>query len=61
MASNFNSVEMTPVLLKTADVTNKPSRFIATSSVAAAEMSMGMTALGEIFFEDLNRETREYW
>jgi len=52
---------MTPVLLKTADVTNKPSRFIATSSVAAAEMSMGMTALGEIFFEDLNRETREYW
>mmetsp|Transcript_8231 Transcript_8231/g.12646 ORF Transcript_8231/g.12646 Transcript_8231/m.12646 type:complete len:324 (+) Transcript_8231:58-1029(+) len=47
-----------PTLLKTADTTNKPSRFIAVSSVAAASTTaMGQ---GSIDFDDLLWETRKY-
>lgn len=54
---------LTPLLLRTADETGKPSRFIALSSCAAAAMTMGNDAAGIepiIDFDDLNFEQKEY-
>lgn len=51
---------LTPLLLKTAEKTKKPSRFVALSSCAAAELSMGAPKIPSIDFNDLNWETREY-
>lgn len=51
---------LTPLLLKTAETTKKPSRFVALSSCAAAEMTMGETGLATVDFDDLNWETRNY-
>jgi NAD(P)-dependent dehydrogenase (short-subunit alcohol dehydrogenase family) len=50
---------LTPILLKTAEKTGKPSRFVALSSCAAAETSMS-TAIPQIYFDDLMFEEREY-
>eukprot|EP00814_Leptocylindrus_danicus_P020493 CAMPEP_0116027658 /NCGR_PEP_ID=MMETSP0321-20121206/14808_1 /TAXON_ID=163516 /ORGANISM="Leptocylindrus danicus var. danicus, Strain B650" /LENGTH=327 /DNA_ID=CAMNT_0003501151 /DNA_START=468 /DNA_END=1451 /DNA_ORIENTATION=+ len=53
---------LTPILLKTADETGKPSRFLALSSCAAAAMTMGADngVVPEIDFDDLNFEKRDY-
>ena len=50
---------LTPLMLKTAETTNKPSRFVALSSVAAGESSFTGN-VATIDFDDLNWETREY-
>jgi NAD(P)-dependent dehydrogenase (short-subunit alcohol dehydrogenase family) len=49
---------LTPLLLKTAETTGKPSRFVALSSVVAADVIGG--SMPAIDFDDLNWETREY-
>jgi NAD(P)-dependent dehydrogenase (short-subunit alcohol dehydrogenase family) len=51
---------LTPVLLKTAETTGKPSRFIALSSVAASQLSLGDKEYAQIDFEDLVCETKKY-
>jgi NAD(P)-dependent dehydrogenase (short-subunit alcohol dehydrogenase family) len=51
---------LTPLLLKTAETTGKASRFVALSSVAASAISFGEGGFAEIYFDDLNWETREY-
>mmetsp|Transcript_1252 Transcript_1252/g.1650 ORF Transcript_1252/g.1650 Transcript_1252/m.1650 type:complete len:330 (-) Transcript_1252:50-1039(-) len=50
---------LTPLLIKTAETTGKPSRFVALSSVAASETSMG-GGVPSIDFDDLLWETRTY-
>ena len=50
---------LTPLLLKTADATGKPSRLICLSSVAAAETSMS-NVTANVDLDDLHWETREY-
>ena len=50
---------LTPLLVKTAEKTGKPSRFVALSSVAASESTMG-NGVPEIDFDDLMWESREY-
>lgn len=50
-----------PIMVKTAETTGTPSRFIALSSVAAAQMSMGINAAPAIIdFDDLNWEKKDY-
>lgn len=49
---------LVPMLLKTAEDTGKPSRFVALSSAAAAQVQGA--SLAEINFDDLNFETRKY-
>jgi len=51
---------LAPLLLKTAETTGKPSRFVALSSCAAAEMYTGFSGVAKIDFDDLNWETRTY-
>jgi len=51
---------LTPKLLGTAKKTQKPSRFVALSSCAAAEMTMGSSGMANVDFDDLNWEKREY-
>jgi len=51
--------QLTPLLLKTADETNKPSRFVALSSCGAA-LTTFRDVMPTVDFEDLNWETREY-
>lgn len=51
---------LTPLLLKTAETTGKPSRFVALSSCAAAEMSAMSPGMADIDFDDIMWETREY-
>lgn len=48
-----------PVMLRTAEKTGTPSRFVALSSVAAAESTIS-GKLANIDLDDLNWETREY-
>lgn len=50
---------LTPLMVKTADQTGKPSRFVALSSCAAALTTMSK-ADPNVDFDDLNWETREY-
>lgn len=50
---------LTPLLLKTAETTGRPSRFVALSSVAAAESTMSK-AVPKMDFDDPNWETRDY-
>ena len=50
---------LTPLMLKTADKTSKPSRFVALSSCAAALTSLSK-AEPNVDFDDLNWKTREY-
>jgi len=50
---------LTPLLVKTAEDTNKPSRFVALSSCAAA-LTTFRDVLPTVDFDDLNFETREY-
>ena len=50
---------LTPLLLKTAERTKTPSRFITLSSVAAAESSLSKVA-PNIHLDDVNWQTREY-
>jgi NAD(P)-dependent dehydrogenase (short-subunit alcohol dehydrogenase family) len=59
LAHFFLMRSLTPILLKTAEKTGKPSRFVALSSCAAAETSMSQ-AIPKIDFEDLMFEKREY-
>lgn len=47
-----------PILLKTAETTGKPSRFVAVSSCAAALMNGAK--LADIDFEDMMCETKKY-
>lgn len=49
---------LAPMLLKTAEDTGKPSRFVALSSAAAAHM-LG-APLADICYDDLNFESRKY-
>ena len=51
---------LAPLLIKTADKTGKPSRFVALSSCAAGEMETGFPGVAKIDFDDLNWETRAY-
>jgi NAD(P)-dependent dehydrogenase (short-subunit alcohol dehydrogenase family) len=51
---------LTPLLLQTAEKVKKPSRFVALSSCAAAEMAMGDFGMPVIDFDDLNFESRKY-
>ena len=51
--------KLTPMLLKTAETSGKPSRFVALSSCAAAQSTLRDKA-ADIGFDDLNWETREY-
>uniref|UniRef100_A0A6U4AFA3 Protochlorophyllide reductase n=1 Tax=Ditylum brightwellii TaxID=49249 RepID=A0A6U4AFA3_9STRA len=53
---------LTPILIKTAEETGKPSRFITVSSCAAAACNLpGMTSTDpEIDFDDLNWEKKKY-
>ena len=51
---------LTPLLLKTAETTGKPSRFVALSSCAATEMETAFPGVAKIDFDDLNWETRAY-
>ena len=52
---------LTPLLIKTAETTGKPSRFVSLSSCAASETSMGASeGCAEIYFDDLNWEKTEY-
>jgi len=50
--------ELLPLLLSTAKLTSTPSRFIAVSSVAAAQMSMQCKGPAEIYFDDMNWKER---
>eukprot|EP00536_Pseudo-nitzschia_multiseries_P001462 jgi/Psemu1/3391/gm1.3391_g len=50
---------LTPMLVATAKTTQKPSRFLAVSSVAAAESSMAKST-PKIDFDDPMFETRDY-
>mmetsp|Transcript_20066 Transcript_20066/g.22597 ORF Transcript_20066/g.22597 Transcript_20066/m.22597 type:complete len:324 (-) Transcript_20066:443-1414(-) len=50
---------LTPILIKTADDTKKPSRFVALSSCAAALTTM-RDVMPTVDFDDLNFETRDY-
>mmetsp|Transcript_9464 Transcript_9464/g.15207 ORF Transcript_9464/g.15207 Transcript_9464/m.15207 type:complete len:324 (-) Transcript_9464:717-1688(-) len=50
---------LTPLLLKTADTTGRPSRMVCLSSCANSATSMSSDD-PKIDFEDLNWETREY-
>jgi NAD(P)-dependent dehydrogenase (short-subunit alcohol dehydrogenase family) len=50
---------LAPLLVKTADTTGKPSRFVALSSCAASDM-VGFPGPAIIDFDDLNWETRTY-
>eukprot|EP00980_Cylindrotheca_fusiformis_P002389 scaffold558_cov111-Cylindrotheca_fusiformis.AAC.7 len=49
---------LVPMLLKTAEDTGKPSRFVSISSAAAAQVVRA--ELAEIDFDDFNFETRKY-
>lgn len=50
-----------PIMVTTAEKNGKPSRFIALSSVAAAQMSMGMNSAPAIIdFDDMNCEKKDY-
>jgi len=51
---------LTPVMLKTAEVTEKPSRFVVLSSAAAGESTMSKNGPADIDLEDINWEKREY-
>ena len=51
---------LAPLLLKTADMTGKPSRLVALSSSAASEMIVAFDGVANIDFDDLNWETRPY-
>lgn len=51
---------LTPLLLKTAEKTGKPSRFVALSSCASCATTMMTKEDPGIDFDDLNWETREY-
>eukprot|EP00567_Pseudictyota_dubia_P003437 CAMPEP_0197437710 /NCGR_PEP_ID=MMETSP1175-20131217/4886_1 /TAXON_ID=1003142 /ORGANISM="Triceratium dubium, Strain CCMP147" /LENGTH=325 /DNA_ID=CAMNT_0042967297 /DNA_START=35 /DNA_END=1012 /DNA_ORIENTATION=- len=51
---------LTSALLKTAETTGKPSRFVALSSCAAAQTTGNTTVDPDIDFDDLNWEKREY-
>ena len=51
---------LTPMLLKTAEETGKPSRFVALSSCAAAETTMMTKETPYIDWDDLNWESRDY-
>lgn len=51
---------LTPLLVETAKTTGKPSRFVALSSVAAAESGMNKQGAPEIGFDDLMFEKRDY-
>lgn len=51
---------LTPLLLKTADTTGKPSRLVNLSSSAASEMIVAFEGVANIDFDDLNWETRPY-
>jgi len=51
---------LTPVLLKTSELTGTPSRFVALSSVAADETTLRPGEPADIDLEDLNWETRDY-
>ena len=51
---------LAPLLIKTAEDTGKPSRFISLSSCAASELSMGSAGYADIDFDDLNWESRKY-
>ena len=50
---------LTPLLLKTADTSGKPSRFVALSSAAASESTL-RPGYAEIDFDDLMWEKKEY-
>jgi NAD(P)-dependent dehydrogenase (short-subunit alcohol dehydrogenase family) len=50
---------LTPILLKTAETTKKPSRFVVLSSCAASETTM-RDGFATVDFEDVMFETREY-
>ena len=50
---------LAPLLLKTAERTKTPSRFITLSSVAAAESSLSKVA-PDIHLDDVNWHSREY-
>jgi NAD(P)-dependent dehydrogenase (short-subunit alcohol dehydrogenase family) len=49
---------LAPMLLKTAETTGKPSRFVALSSAAAAHIQGA--PLADICYDDLNFESRKY-
>jgi NAD(P)-dependent dehydrogenase (short-subunit alcohol dehydrogenase family) len=51
---------LTPLLLKTAETTGKPSRFVGLSSCAATATTLGEGLEAVVDFDDLNWETREY-
>ena len=52
---------LTPMLLQTAEKTGQPSRFVALSSVAAAESSLSKSGgAADIDLDDLNWEKRAY-
>lgn len=51
---------LTPLLLKTAETTGKPSRFVALSSCAASATGVMETGHAEIHFDDLMWEKTEY-
>ena len=51
---------LAPILIKAADTTGMPSRFLALSSCAASEMTTGFAGVANIDFDDLNWETRTY-
>lgn len=51
---------LAPLLIKTAEDTGKPSRFVSLSSCAASEISIGSTGYADIYFDDLNWESKEY-
>lgn len=50
---------LTPLLLKTSEITGEPSRFVALSSVNASESTMG-PGYASIDFDDLMFEKKEY-
>ena len=51
---------LTPLLLKTAETTGQPSRFVALSSVAAADNTFSKGITPDIDLDDLQWKTREY-
>jgi len=51
---------LAPLLTQTAEANKTPSKFISVSSSAAAAMSIGITAMANIDFEDLMFEKRKY-
>ena len=52
---------LTPLMVKTAEKTGKPSRLVVLSSCAAAEMAFGESVgMPNVDFEDINWEKREY-